>query len=225
MGQLDWRSPSEILLQRNDEERKRWIYSLDISTGFLQKIVQGAGFYWHYVPARKEVLYYYPNGLVDTSATELKARSLQDATDRVVAKIEHLNPYLVISADGKRIAYSTNRPIQGSNESLSDLALVTITGEQRGTLIPAQRGGGGTPIGWSPDGKYLLYSHLGPHVMNVETRESWPLHKDATGAGWGEGDWSPDGTFVVVVKRSHRRDRLSWQGVTYDAVISLMQAK
>ena len=224
-GQLDWRSPSELLLQKGDEEGKRWIYSLDIGTGLLQKVVQGAGFYWHYVPARKEVLHYYPNGLVDTSATELKARSLQDATDRVVAKIEHLNPYLVISADGKRIAYSTRRPIQGSNEFLCDLALMKITGEQEGTLIPAQRGGGGIPIGWSPDGKYLLYSHLGPHVMNVETRESWPLHKDASGTGWGEGDWSPDGTFVVLVKRSHRRDRLSWQGVTTEAVARIMNSK
>lgn len=223
MGQLQWRSPSELLLQKGDELGERWIYGLDISTGLMEKVVQVAGYYWHYVPGRNEIIHYYPNEVPDTSSAELMSRSLLDASEVVVARIEHLNPYLLISADGERIAYSTNRPVEGSNERLSDLVVMTTTGEDPRTLIPPAPGVSATPVGWSPDGKFLLYSQAGARVMNVETLESWPLHPATAESGWGEADWSPDGTFVVVVKRSQRRDRLAWEGVTYDAVVSLTQ--
>jgi len=87
------------------------------------------------------------------------------------------------------------------------------------------------PMAWSPDGKWLLYGDnaAGLMVLDVQTRESWLLQKEAqpgTWAGWGRADWSPDGRFIVVDReRPARKERLSWSGVTADATARLLQKR
>jgi len=64
------------------------------------------------------------------------------------------------------------------------------------------------------DGVYLLYTGKeGPRVMNVGTRESWPLHKETSDGNWEGGSWSPDGTFILVVKKTQSEDRLAWEAL------------
>jgi len=200
------------------------------STGSLERVAQLEGLYWHYVPSRKEILHLYPGGGGARKGGVLKAFSLTEGKDRVVATIDWLRQELAVSPDGKRIAYTTARLLDGPspNQYVFELAVMSINGEPEATLIPAQ------PErlmarAWSPDGKYLLFHHLkeGPKVMNVETRESWVLHPDAAGRGtdpWGLA-WSPDGSFVLIDKSSSSSERLAWQGVTAEAVARLMEGR
>jgi WD40 repeat protein len=180
--------------------------------------------YWHYVPGTKEIL----RVVGPKPATVLKALSLADGKQRVVAAVDNLvgGGLMAISPDGKRIAYVVTRSGQSATKSLYEMALMSINGEPLGTLLSDQQEWP-TPNAWSPDGKYLLYTQgkAGPRVMNVETRESWPLHKETSDSNWSEGSWSPDGTFILVVKGMQTEERLAWSGVTADAVARLMEER
>ncbi|OFW09235.1 MAG: hypothetical protein A3H96_05830 [Acidobacteria bacterium RIFCSPLOWO2_02_FULL_67_36] len=228
---LKWRSADEILFKRAGAAgQPATVAALNIHTGVLQDVAQFSGNYWWYVPARREVLHLYPNGGGPREAAALKAMSLADRSERVVAQIDYLVPRLAVSPDGHHFAYSTSRPIEGSNERVWELGLMSLDGKAEGTLIPSMR----TPIApmaWSPDGKWLLYGDnaAGLMVLDVQTRESWLLQKEAqpgTWAGWGRADWSPDGRFIVVDReRPARKERLSWSGVTADATARLLQKR
>jgi hypothetical protein len=64
-------------------------------------------------------------------------------------------------------------------------------------------GGYTTPLDLSPDGRFLLYQDAEPslRVINVETRESWPLaatYPSGVNVAYGPARWSPDGSYVIV---------------------------
>jgi len=59
--------------------------------------------------------------------------------------------------------------------------------------------------------------------MNVETRESWPLHQVTSDGNWEGGSWSPDGTFILLVKAMQTEERVAFSGVTAEAVARLLQ--
>jgi Tol biopolymer transport system component len=221
-----WRSPEQIMFlnTKPGEGKKRGVYSLNVNSGGLEPVAETEGLYWHYVPGRNEILQVV--GDFPKPATVLKALSLADGKQRVVATVDGLDGSLAISPDGKRIAYMAARRGQSSTGLIYEMALMSINGEPLGRLLSDQQEWL-EPDAWSPDGKYLLYTpETGPRVMNVETRESWPLHKEiAPGAGsdWGGSSWSPDGTFILLGKRTQTEERLTWSGVTADAVARLME--
>jgi len=231
---VSWRSPDEILYRRArpSETGAIPVVSLNLETGIEQPVARPEGVYWWYVPDRREILHLYPGAGGPRAGATLKARSIAEDTDRVVAQIDYLAPLLSLTPDGRRIAYLTYGPVEGSTQPVAELALMSIDGKPEGVLIPAQREGFG-PMAWSPDGRYLLikYDSKGPFVMNVATRESWPLCRDASDAEFcggldARGSWSPDGTFVVVGRTEPSRvERLAWEGVTADAVARLMQRR
>ena len=228
--ELGWRSPEKILFYhaKPKEGEKSSIHALNMNTGVLEPIAELEGLYWQYVPSRKEILHWYPGGGDSRAGAPLKAFSLATRKDRVVATIDYLAPTgLAVSFDGKRIAYTTARPVEGSNQRLHGLSLMSIDGEAKTNLIPPQSEWLWGASAWSPDGKYLLYiAESGPRIMNVETRESWALHSELAEANWGGASWSPDGTFIVINKSEFSRwSRLAWEGVTYEAVTRLLAAK
>ena len=224
---LCWRSPEEILFYhwKPKEGEKSSIQALNINTGVLQPVAQVEGLYWHYVPSRKEILHLPPGGAGPRPGAVLKAYSLAEGKDRVVAKIDYLMHIFRVSPDGKRIAYATSRPVEGSTQRVGEMGLMTIEGQPEAILVPAQSEAV-VPTSWSPDGRYLLYvDQTGPRVMNVETRENWLLHKDLKDANWGRPPyWSPDGTFVVLTRSSTSSiERVAWEGVTTEAVMKLLE--
>lgn len=218
VGLLYWRSPEDIMFlnTKPGEGKKRAVYSLNVNSGALAPVAESETLYWHYVPGRNEIL---------QVAKVLKALSLADGKQRVVATVDNLSD-LAVSPDGKRIAYVAERRGQSATGFIYEMALMSINGEPLGTLLPVQQESI-IPNAWSPEGKCLLYTlgKAGPRVMNVETRESWPLHKETSDGNWQGGSWSPDGTFILVVKRMQTEERVAWSGVTYDAVMRLLEAK
>ncbi len=223
---LYWRSPEQIMFLNTKprEGEKPAIYTANVNSGELERVAQSEGLYWHYVRARNEILQVV--GDFPKAATVLKALSLADGKQRVVATVDGLAGFMAISPDGKRIAYMAARRGQSSTGLIYEMALMSINGEPLGRLLSDQQEWL-EPDAWSPDGKYLLYTPgTGPRVMNVETRESWPLRNEiAPGAGgnWGGSSWSPDGTFILLGKRAQTEERLTWSGVTADAVARLME--
>jgi len=226
---LYWRSPEEIMFlnTKPSDGKKRAVYTVNINSGGLERIAETEGLYWHYVPGRNEILQ-----VVDSpkGTTVLKALSLADGKQRVVATADGPSPYMAISPDGKRIAYRTRRRQSGTR--VYEIALMSINGEPLGALLSGQQEWV-TPNAWSPDGKYLLYTlgraswqgsakQGGPRVMNVETRESWPLHQVTSDGNWEGGSWSPDGTFILVVKAMQSEERVAFSGVTAEAVARLL---
>lgn len=225
---LYWQSPDEILLHdvAGTAAAAGNIVALDIRTGATEPIGRIAGAYWWTVPARREILHVYPSGAGYLPGAELKAFSLPDAKDRVVAKIDFLAPRLAVSPDGKRIAYTVAPSRAGGPPATGcELALMTPDGVREKVLIPSSQPCH-TAAAWSPDGRFLLLdTPQGPTVMNVETRDSWPLHADAAGPSWEGGTWAPDGSFVTLTRSVQRTEHLAWEHVTYDAVVRLMNAK
>jgi Tol biopolymer transport system component len=217
---LYWRSLDQVMFlnTKPSEGKNQAIYSLNVNTGALARVVELQGLYWHYVPSRNEILQVVDPGTV-------KAISLADGKTRAVVTVDDLNTMMAISPDGKRIAYMTGGRGQSAENFSCEMSLMSIDGEPLGKLLPLQQDYI-TPNAWSPDGVYLLYTGKeGPRVMNVGTRESWPLHKETSDGDWEGGSWSPDGTFILVVKKTQTEDRLAWEGVTYEAVMRLLTAK
>ncbi len=217
---LYWRSLDEVMFlnTKPNEGKKQAVYSLDVNTGALVPVVELQSLYWHYAPSRNEILQFVEPATV-------QALSLADGKPRNVSTVENLNQMMAISPDGKRIAYTAGGRGQGAENFRCEMSLMSIDGEPLGQLLPLQQGYI-TPNAWSPDGVYLLYSGKeGPRVMNVGTRESWPIHSETSDDSWEGGSWSPDGTFILVVKKTQSEDRLAWQGVTYEAVMRLLAAK
>lgn len=223
---LYWRSPDDIMFLNTKprEGKKRAVYTVNINSGALEPVAETEGLYWHSVPGRNEILQVV--GDFPKPATVLKALSLAERKQRVVATIDALYPFMAISPDGKRIAYATGRRGQSAAQFVWEMALMSINGEPLETLVSMQQEAF-TPNAWSPDGKYLLYTvgKAGPRVMNVETRESWPLHKETSDGNWRGGSWSPDGTFILVVKATQTEERVAWSGVTAEAVARLLEDK
>ena len=86
--------------------------------------------------------------------------------------------------------------------------------------------------GWSPDGRFLLYGPARPRILDVTTGTSWPLLEGSGAVTWGEegeaegnGDWSPDGSFVVFATETVVRQWRQWIGVTADAVGKLVDRR
>jgi hypothetical protein len=193
-----------------------------------QEVARTIGGMWAYVPARREILHYGPEGGQAKAGITLKAWSVTEGRDRVVAQIDYLWGVGALTPDGRRLAYVTGRPVPGSNERVYELALMSTDGKAEGGLVAAQ------PLelnarAFSPDGRYLLYFHEGTglKVMNVATRESWPLFPNPEEQAWsersGEASWAPDGTFIIVGRSEpSTRGRLAWEGVTAEAVAKLM---
>ena len=179
-----------------------------------------------------------PNTSTTRDVHTLRARSLSDGTDRVLATIAAPSTTLLgmlASPDGKRIAYllRVDTP-KGAWEG--ELGVVSVVDSGRRTLVkfaipstPAVQ----PPKAWSPDGKFLLYSHNAqPRVINVETLEHWRLIEDAHqpdassglarslrqwGAG-GEASWSPDGSFIALTMESGANYARQWSNVTAAAL-------
>jgi Tol biopolymer transport system component len=223
---LYWRSTEQIMFLNTKPpgEKKRAVYTVNVNSGGLEPVAETEGLYWHYVPGRNEILQVV--GDFPKPATVLKALSLADGKQRVVATVDNMAGFMAISPDGKRIAYMAARRGQSANQLIYEMALMSINGEPLGTLLSDQKEWL-NPNAWSPDGKYLLYTpETGPRVMNVETRESWPLHATLiyrSDNNWEGGSWSPDGTFILLVKAMKTEERVAWSGVTADAVSRLME--
>lgn len=229
---LFWRTPSEILYRRAKPGGTGAIpiVSLNLDTGLEQELARPEGVYWWYNPDRREILHVYPKGGGSAVGAVLKALSLAEGKDRVVAQIDFLAPELALTLDGKRVAYGVNRPVPGSAKLVSEIGLLPVEGGPRVVLIPSEAGWL-VPMAWSPDGRYLLYKSeaKGALVMDVASRESWSLCRDSGDADFckkldTDASWSPNGAFIVIGRSEPPRvERLAWEGVTAEAVAKLMR--
>ena len=109
---------------------------------------------------------------------------------------------------------------------------MTIDGKDDRVVTTSQSTGGwrpsGYPYDWSPDGRFLLYDEFPGilRVLDVRSGESWPIAEAADGDTytWYDAQWAPDGTFIVITRNGFRDEFRSFEGVTYDAVVKLMNA-
>jgi hypothetical protein len=103
-------------------------------------------------------------------------------------------------------------------------------------IVSLNRDTGGEQEIARPEGVYWWYvtdakGAEGMGIMDVASRESWPLCRDAVYTEFGKRldnhvAWAPNGTFVVVGRREPTRyERLAWEGVTAEAVAKLMRSR
>ena len=163
-------------------------------------------------------------------------RSLQTGAERPIAIPDGWEDF-VLSRDGQLVAFgiveprsaesrSAGKPIPGTlrvrnADGTNDRILAASADTKGGNLIP---------LAWSPSGKFLLYQDpdLNPLVMNVDTKESWPLLKNPPRDvifDWPAASWSPDGSFIVIEGST---TIINWQRVediTYETVTKLTGAR
>jgi len=229
---LHWQTPEELLfLRQGQKEGERLaIHSLNVNTGAHRPVVPVTGIYWRLVPGRDEILHAYPGAGGPRAGAQLKATSIGDGKERVVATIDYLAPHYAVSQDGRRIAYSTYHAGKAPAENVCRLAVIPVDGGPESVLIPDQAKGA-VPLAWSPNGRFLLYFQEGDgtRVLNIQTRESWPLLAASAAAErpmLQRASWSPDGTFIAFEKQGEgKTERLAWDGVTAEAVARLMSRK
>ncbi|HEX5071352.1 MAG TPA: hypothetical protein VFV78_14145 [Vicinamibacterales bacterium] len=133
---------------------------------------------------------------------------------------------------GNWISYSTaddsaaNRPIPG------DIRVRSLeTGSEKIVAKwPDTKGGEHAPAALSADGRFLVYQdpNLKLWMTNVETGESWPLLKNPPADvdfEYASCHFAPDGSYVVIEGYISRSTWRAYNGVTYDAVTKLLNAK
>jgi hypothetical protein len=227
-----WRSPSEILYRRQKpgQTGAMPVVSLNLDTGAEQELARPEGIYWWYIAERREIFHLYPGAGGARAGAALKAISLADGLDRVVAQIDFLAPVLQVSRDGRRVAYVVYRPVEGTAARTTEVGILNLEGGSREVLIAAQQDTA-APTAWSPDGRFLVYTQMskGFRVMDIGSRESWSLCPDPGDAEFckrldAHASWAPSGAFIIVGHREPERvERLAWEGVTAEAVAKLMR--
>jgi Tol biopolymer transport system component len=84
--------------------------------------------------------------------------------------------------------------------------------------------GGFDLLGFSPDGRFLLYQPAdapAPRIMDVKTGDNWPIFdKPSASTQWGAATWAADGS-LLVTGSSNRTEYRAWEGVTHAAVVKL----
>ena len=229
---IQWRSPEEFLYLRQAQKEGETlaIHSINVTTGATKQVVGISGVYWRYVPNRNEILHAYPGAGGPRAGAPLKATSIADGKERIIATIDYLAPHFAVSQDGKRVAYTAWGTGNTPAEALRQLAVIPIEGGPETVLIrnPAKSV---VPLAWSPDGRFLVYflQAEGTRIMNVQTKESWPLLAAQTGGAapmLQRSSWSPDGTFIVFEKRGESKTvQLAWDGLTTEAVARIAGQK
>ena len=229
---IAWGSRSEILFRRGKpgESDAIPVVNLNLETGLEQVIGRPEGVYWYDSSDRQELLHLYAGAGGPRVGATLKAWSIAGGKDRVVAQIDFLGPQVAMTPDGRRLAYMTYQPVEGTTGRLTELGVLAVDGSSREVLIPAQPEAF-VPMAWSPDGRYLLYKSQSaqPRIMEVASRKSWPLCDNPQDVAFCKGldtvaSWSPDGAFIVVCREEEARvERLAWEGVTAEAVAKLMR--
>ena len=223
---LAWRSADEVLGYdfATPAGQKPAIMAFPIKGGAPIKVAEVEGLYWHYVPARNEILHWSRGGGARRGLV-LEARSIASGTDRIVAPIDYLVA-IAASRDGTRIAYTVVAPEDTSSANpRCEIRIMTAEGSQKRILAPLARPCA-RPQSWSPDDRFLLVGTMeGPRIMNVESGESWPVHESTSQRTWEAGTWAPDGSFITLTHASTRAERLAWDGVTYDAVKEAMKER
>jgi Tol biopolymer transport system component len=103
----------------------------------------------------------------------------------------------ILSPDGSRIAYTSNR------NGPSDLYERSISGEGADTVL-RESPNDKTSLAWSPDGRFLIFSELDHSRVSklwalpmVGTRTAIPIVRSA--AGEWQGQVSPDGHWLAYV--------------------------
>jgi hypothetical protein len=210
---IGWRSPQVVLALGEKMPEMR---ALDVKTGAQtsvpmesdQLVPPPLGVY---SPLRDEWVYLVgPN----KPGGQILARNLATGLVRKIAADDYLWS-VAVSSDGRTVAYSRRTAagtapceirIVGRAEPL--LTTKPVCGEEKELLL----------YGLSPSGRLLVFHDFSEDVklrmMNVETRQSWPL-SDAPGQPvWGitDGDgfggtasFAPDGAFVVVFGRDQSK--------------------
>jgi Tol biopolymer transport system component len=225
---IGWRSPEEILLY-DGRSTPHGLAALNVNSKTLLPLAPLEADRWDFafVPQRQEVL--YATGSGSAKGVVLKALSLPDGKERVVATIDYLLN-LRVSQDGRHIAYVR---WAAGQQSPGEIRLMTIDGEPESLLLSESTAGRSSHVAaWSPDGRFLLYfdPNDAPRVMNVATAESWPLVEGNDQPDWSsydEATWSPDGSFIVLPGDGTWKDAQLrvWDGVTYEAVVRIMKAR
>ena len=99
----------------------------------------------------------------------------------------------VWSPDGSSIAYGCP-----AGDTVSDICIGDADGVAEAVLVSQNIGGFSGPLQWSPSGGQLLFMHSGG-----DSPLTWIANADGTGIrqiGDGLGSWSPDGTWIMLVR-------------------------
>jgi dipeptidyl aminopeptidase/acylaminoacyl peptidase len=222
-----WRSADELITvvrQGNDGEGRRF-QLINVRSGAVED-VRGGAFpanllpavpRWSYARATDEIVYLAPAATAGTLA--FHARRVGDGAGRILAT---MNPTggrvysFLVSPDAQQIAYVLQRE-KGCTPCELGL-LVVPTGERTVVASPNNLQ---TVDAWSPDGRFVLHGPARPRVLDVASRQSWPLIEPPDQTTWneeGEGAWAPDGSFVVIVVDTTVREWRQFRGVTIKAV-------
>lgn len=234
-GPWRWASPDEVLIFKPASGGSQpALTTLNVKTGAVRTLFeyQDGDSGYQFIPSRNEVVYYRRGATA--SERLLRARSLTDGSDRALTTIDAFS--MVLSPDGQQIAYG--KWVGTGAARRSELRVINRdgTGDRVLTTSPQRTGTWATsdhPSDWSPDGRFLLYdefpgSNTGSlRVIDVRSGDSWPIAETTNGETqrWYDAQWAPDGSFIVVSRNFARMEYRAFDGVTYDAVVKLMNAK
>ena len=233
-AQIGWRSPDEVVLHAGRTTGKPSFSILNLQTGTRQQLaqpdLQGSGL--RYVATTDEVLY----GRLDrgewATGRETWARSLKTGADRLIGPGAPYTTWSEITEDLSRVFYSTADDNVGDGKPVpAELRVVNLkTGDNNVLLSFADAKGTDSVRPLAAYGNYLLYRDADKvhRIMDLESRQSWPLLTEdlkAVNPDLVDVRWAADGSYIVFSGFSQRSERRLWTGLTYDAVVKLMQQK
>lgn len=186
-----WRSPSVIF----GIAEPLTAVTIDVNTRARSAHYDGRNAFEtdHYSPSRDESFFAKRVGGVKTT---LVAYSLRTATQRTIVEAPNLGSFTT-SPDGRWLAYSRRQPQESGGAS--ELHIRSLESQEDRVAMQSPSNGL-SPMTWSHNGRYLLYSHgWDVRLLNVASGQTSMFLPALDHPRWiGQARWAPDGSFVII---------------------------
>lgn len=169
-GRPRWAPDARSIVVNGEQRGHRGKYRIDLATGRTDLLVsrQGAPMWEPTLSPDGRTLYFVRGPFRDTTNSELVARDLETAAERVLCRCEAVS--LAPSPDGSTLAFVPHSNRQGE----TSIRLVPVQGGTPRVLYqsrtPVSTGSGYGGLAWSRDGRRLLFARRG-----AEAGSRWEL--------------------------------------------------
>ncbi len=182
-----------------DKEKRLGVFLITVETGEVKLLVtqEEASGSMTWSADGKSIAYHYKRDIYVVNIEDGKARRLTFPTEKDGDKRTRIFARPVFAPDGRSVAY-----IAANGQKSDTVMATTIDGKETREIFHTKNGGPVNVFGWSPDGRYIVFTPGNKEIWCAPTGGGEPFQiADTSNLGeeawawWPE--WSPKGDEII----------------------------